>query len=426
MIEGTLHPLHAARLRRGLSQEALAAATGLGVRTIKRAEAGGRLRPHTTRLLAAYLKRSPEALGLLPYGRVQGEPRDDQHAADGDGEYVRRRELLGLLSVAGSAATWSSEALPGVGVDWLRLAGAISDPGRLDDTVLQDCAALNRSLWQAFHAATRTHVLLAPALAQLRQLTGLAGTMQMAAHSRRLYALVAEVGQLVGLLYYHANQDAAAVRCYTASAGAAKAAGDYDLWATALVRHAFIPLFDGHPEHALPLLEDAARLAQRGDSTLGTRYWVAAVSADPYAAVGDLTACERALGLAEGVGRLRAGAASNGTWLRCGEADVLENRGASLLTAGLPEQAEPAFRGALTSWPTPSRRRGLLLADLARTALRTRDAERACDYGRQAVAVARQCSGMFVRSLRALDTDLDAYTDVPAVRELKERIRLAA
>jgi hypothetical protein len=33
---------------------------------------------------------------------------------------------------------------------------------------------------------------------------------------------------------------------------------------------------------------------------------------------------------------------------------------------------------------------------------------------------------MFVRSLRALDTDLDAYTDVPAVRELKEHIRLAA
>ena len=407
--------VRALRHQQCYSQEELGRRAGVSKQTLQRAERGVPLNPGSVRALCAYFGETPEALGLAVRGVSPGGQRGAEETED-----MKRRNVLGLAPGAG--LSWPALTA----VDWSGVGDAVPHPVPIDDTVLQGYAALNRSLWQAFHAATRTQVLLAPALAQFRQLTGHAGRTQTAAHSRRLYALVAEVAQLVGLLYYHANQDAAAVRFYTASAGAAKAAGDYDLWATALVRHAFIPLFDRHPQRALPLLEDAARVARRGDSTLGTRYWVAAVSADPYAAVGDLTACERALGQAEGMGRLRAGAATNGTWLRCGEADVLENRGASLLTAGLPEQAEPAFRGALTSWPAPSRRRGLLLADLARTALRTRDAERACDYGRQAVAVARQCSGMFVRSLRALDTDLDAYTDVPAVRELKEHIRLAA
>jgi transcriptional regulator with XRE-family HTH domain len=65
MIERTPHPLRAARLRRGLSQEALAAATTLSESTIKRVEAGARATPHTIKLLSDYFRLKPEALGLL-------------------------------------------------------------------------------------------------------------------------------------------------------------------------------------------------------------------------------------------------------------------------------------------------------------------------------------------------------------------------
>jgi hypothetical protein len=97
-------------------------------------------------------------------------------------------------------------------------------------------------------------------------------------------------------------------------------------------------------------------LARRGDSALATRYRVAAVSADPYAALGDGAAAERATGFA----RRPRGAGGNEIWLRFNEAWLLENRGASALTAGRPEAAEADLQRALLHWPTPRRRRGLL------------------------------------------------------------------
>ena len=61
-----VHPLRVARLRRGLSQEALAQATKLDPRTIRRIERGAIPYPETARVLAAYFKCSPARLGLVP------------------------------------------------------------------------------------------------------------------------------------------------------------------------------------------------------------------------------------------------------------------------------------------------------------------------------------------------------------------------
>jgi transcriptional regulator with XRE-family HTH domain len=61
-----VHPLRVARLRRGLSQEALAQATRLDPRTIRRIERGAIPYPETARVLAAYFKCSPARLGLAP------------------------------------------------------------------------------------------------------------------------------------------------------------------------------------------------------------------------------------------------------------------------------------------------------------------------------------------------------------------------
>jgi hypothetical protein len=338
---------------------------------------------------------------------------------------MNRRGLLGLLNVAGAALHWPGAAGP----DWARLQRVGATPSGVDGPALVDLARINLGLWHAYNTAPRADDLsglLAPTQEHLRRLTGLLASARTAAQHRRLSGLLAEAGHLLGLLLYGTNQEDAAAGAYLLAGGAAREAKDYDLWASTLVVHAFIPLFDQRPDQALPLLETAAHVAQRGDSALATRYWVAAVSADPYAAVGDGAAAARAIGHAEGFTRLPHGAGGNGTWLRFDEAWLLENRGASSLTAGHPEAAEADLQRALLHWPAPSRRRGLLLTDLARAALQRRDVEQACAYGQEIVGMSQVCSGLFRKGLRSLSGQLDAFAPTAAALDLKERIRLVA
>jgi hypothetical protein len=337
---------------------------------------------------------------------------------------MKRRGLLGLLNVAGVALDWPGPA----GIDWTRLQ-RVAAPGGPDASALDDLTRINDGLWQAYTTAPRAddlRGLLGPAQEQLRHLTRLLAGARSAAQHQRLSGLLAEVGHLVGLVLYGTGEEDAAASAYLLAASAAREGKDYDLWAATLVVHAFIPLFDQRPDQALPLLEGAAQVARRGDSALATRHWVAAVSADPYAALGDRAAAERAIGDAEGFARLPQGTGANGKWLRFNEAWLLENRGASALTAGRPAAAEADLQRALLYWPTPSRRRGLLLTDLARAALGRRDVEQACVYGQEIVSLSQVCSGIFRKGLQSLSGQLDAFAPTAAVTDLKERIRLVA
>lgn len=66
------------------------------------------------------------------------------------------------------------------------------------------------------------------------------------------------------------------------------------LWACALVRHAYVDLYERRYTDATGTLSAAEKVARRGDSSLSTRYWVTSVQAEAYAGLGNLSACERA------------------------------------------------------------------------------------------------------------------------------------
>ena len=101
--------------------------------------------------------------------------------------------------------------------------------------------------------------------------------------------------------------------CYTFAATAAHEARAYDLWASVLVRHSYLPIFDGHYEDALPLLRQAEYIAQRGDPTLPTKYWVAATCAEAESGTGNLKACQSAFEKAYGVHNLTG---ESSAWVR--------------------------------------------------------------------------------------------------------------
>ncbi len=243
------HPLRRLRDSLNMSIDDLAAATGVSARTIIRAEAWQGLYPGSRRLLCQFFKRSPEELGLLPSQR----PQKRALVAAGGAvtllgiDDMKRRELLCLLSVAGSVLT-----LP-VDLDWERIGNALAQPNRIDTPVLQDLETLNRQYWRDYRVASCKSAILDDVLAYLGTLTQALRAVQTATQRQQLSVLASDLAQLCGEIFFDASLYTDASQCYSFAVSAAKEVKAHDLWACALVRHAFLPIYDRHFQDALPL-----------------------------------------------------------------------------------------------------------------------------------------------------------------------------
>ncbi|MBT2479812.1 transcriptional regulator [Streptomyces sp. ISL-94] len=211
--------------------------------------------------------------------------------------------------------------------------------------------------------------------------------------------MAADLFQLAGELAFDNNRYTDAAASYSLAASAGKEAGAYDLWACALVRHAYLDMSERRYREAAQILSAAERVADRGDRQLSTRHWVASVQAEAYAGLGDLTACERALDRAERVRDL-SGESNNGGWLRFDGSRLAEERGSRYAKLGRLDLAEHTLINALgqdaLSAGQSLRRRGAVLADLASIGAQRGDADQVLTFGRQALALAGQTSSGYV------------------------------
>ncbi len=414
------HPLRRLRDTLNMSIDDLAAATGVSARTILRAEQWQGLYPGSRRLLCQFFKQSPEELGLLPSQRSQKRTLVGCGAVTLSGiDDMKRRELLRLLSMAGSVLM-----LP-VDLDWERIGNALAHPTRVDAPTIQGLEMMNRQYWLAYRAASKKSAILDDVLAHLDDLTQALREVRTASHLTQLCVLASDLAQLCGEIFFDASSYAEAAQCYTFAASAAREAKAHDLRACALVRHAFLPIYDQHFHEALPLLRSAEVIAQHGDSTLVTKYWVAMVSAEAHAGLGALDDCRQALDLAEGVHGIKNG--MNGTWLRFAGERILEERGACFVKLRQPDLAEPVLQEALRLHPAPTRRRGMVLSDLALAAAHSGDVERACTLGSEVIQIAQAgSSGVLKKGLNVLQTQLTPFKKHGAVKDLNAQIRLLA
>jgi tetratricopeptide (TPR) repeat protein len=303
-----------------------------------------------------------------------------------------RREFLRAIAVTGALA-----ALPD------------DEAYALDDGLRRgappDFMRMNSHLWQVFQLA-RSKGSVYPVVRD--QLTALNNALVGRSEKER-WALCCAAGdlfQLAGELFFDSNRYTEAAASYTLAASASKDAGSFDLWACALVRHAYIDVYERRYREAASTLSAAEGLARHGDSSLSTRHWVASVQAEVFAGMGDLTACERALDAADKVLDL-AGSGHNGGWLRFNGSRLAEERGARYLQLGHLELAEETLQSALKQdalSPGQSyRRRGAVLTDLAAIGAKRRDPEQVITYGREALQLARESgSGYVGRRLQEL------------------------
>ncbi|MFB7946612.1 transcriptional regulator [Kitasatospora phosalacinea] len=260
---------------------------------------------------------------------------------------------------------------------------------------------LNTSLWRLFSLSESKQAVYPLVRQQLGQLAKGLAESQSKASRQHLCLLVGDLYQLAGEIFFGANKYADAAHCYALAASACREAEEFDMWACALTRHAFVELYENRFSVASPILSAAARAAERGDDQLSTRYWVAAVQAEAYAGLGDFDATSRTLDTAEKVHGL-SGKPHNGGWLRFDGSRLAEERGTCYLALGRPDLAELALAKALAQ-PLSLRRRGAVLAELAALGAERRDLDAAGHYVQAALELADQTgSGYVGRKLEAV------------------------
>jgi tetratricopeptide (TPR) repeat protein len=363
---------------------------------------------------------SAQELGLVPSSILQNAHVQYNHTSivqEKDELRLKRRELLRVLSVAGSVLL-----LPDV--DWERVDTAIGSPSHIDMAVLKDLKRINASLWNLFMAAPSKASVLDGVLGQFKMYATFLKEPQTRQTRRHLNALASDLSQLAGEIFFDSKDHDAAQHCYVFAASTAKEAKAYDLWASALARHSYLPLFDDHYDTVLPLIQQAQRIALHGNSELPTRYWVASIEAEAHSGVGKLEACQEALERANGVTDLDG---NSPNWVRFDGSRLPALREACFVRLNQPDLAMLALNEALSINTKQSRRRAMVLADLSLASLQQHSVEKACFYADEVVGFVERGGSSFLKgSLSKIHQQLKPYADAMPVKLLQQHIAVLA
>ena len=387
----------------------LAQLMGLEIQEVQDAIQVGHVRLH--------VNNAPEKTFLLHDDlSLANSPLFLESEQESDTMNKQRRELLRLLSTVGTAF-----ALP-LDIDWQRIGLSLAHPSYLDKGAIKDLAAINGQYWHLYINASLKPLILDGVLGQLKTIRQYLKHPHPTQVYTSLCALVSDLAQLAGEIYFDLHDHTTASICYTFATTAAKESRAYDLWACALTRYAFLPLYEKHYQEALPLLQGAQQLARNGDTSLCTRFWAAAVEAEAQSGLSNVDACQRALDEAQGVLEINE---PSPAWLRFEGSRLPALRGACFVRLGQCDVAIPALQEALHHFVEPRRKRGLVLIDLAATSIQQKEIEQACVYANQVIDIGVHISSRFLGDgVRKLRSQLEPFTGLDSVHELDQRMRL--
>jgi transcriptional regulator with XRE-family HTH domain len=339
-----------------------------------------------------------------------------------------------LIMLSTAMATLPHEPLSPYSLE--RLADVLAHGKRLDEATLADLEAITVQYWTLFRRILVKADLLSGALGFFGSVTQLLDGC-LAPHARqRLCSVASDVTLMLGDIFFEMHLNDEAETYYQSSLRFAQQAGSDALWTVGLYCMSFLPIYTGKAQQALPLLAEAQQTASLSDLPVAKLPWLALAEAEARALVGDLKACEQALGRAE---QLIGQGADELSVLRCGEgepnADVrqqqsrwLAYKGVCYVRLGQPSVAQTALEEALTLLdgnPTTVLYYGAFTStDLGTACIHQGHLEQACHYAQQALAKVEQIrSARTLQRVLTLRREMEPWQHEPVVKTLDEQIR---
>jgi tetratricopeptide (TPR) repeat protein len=346
-----------------------------------------------------------------------------------------RRDLLiqmsKLATVAGISLLGVSEEILNPDA-WERLLATLEKPSRIDEAALIHLEKLTDTYWSLYRTAIAKTDLLSSVTGHLMTVARLLKSTQPVAVQFRLCSVASNAAQILGEIYYDLDNIEEAKAYYRLGARAAEEVDNHPLQATALGREGFLPVYLGKPQEALPLLHEAENLADER-VTGQTKAWISMMEAEALARIdGKKEAClsvlkkvdaifyEEAADLEEAPNR------DDRKWTGFTLPTLTGYKGTCFLHLHQPEEARSMLLIALGDLPPgPTRRRSLILTDLATAYLQSQEIEEACNTATQAlVYTAQSKSSRSLQRLRNFQKTLRPWRDLASVRRFNSAMKI--
>ncbi len=215
---------------------------------------------------------------------------------------------------------------------------------------------------------------------RLRRVILLLDGSQPSGQRRTLCTVAGQLAGLAGVLRYDLGDPVAADAYYRAGLHAASESDDAALSAYLLANQSLLRTYGGEPEEALSLLETALDQAGQTARVTSQRAWIATLTAEAHAVVGDASGCRRALHAAdELLDRADMAARRQGIDF-FGTARLAAYQTSCHVMLADPSAALHASDEALTMLdPAHERSRSFVLLDRATAFVQQGDLDAACD-----------------------------------------------
>lgn len=346
-------------------------------------------------------------------------PYDDQ---DG-GRAMERRALLKLTGAIAATAFTPLDAVE-------RIAGALENPGRVDDRLLDAYEEVTTSYAEAFYTVAPAQ-LAGPVAGQLDRLVGLTRQASTPVTRTRLEAMIGDAAAFAGTLAYDLDQPGTARAHLALAADAATQAGDATLRAVSTATLALLHKQVVPGDRRTGALLDEAYKVLPDDGLAAARAWVAIQHASDCAAAGDRLGYEAGLEVAHAAvadepdGQRGGFLSHRGVYRSLVEPQWFDHNRARGLAALQDRRAEPLLLGLVDEVVEP-RMRANALNNLAALYATRNEVDEACSTARRALDLAaEQQLPSVVRKVRTTRTGLQAHHRARSVRELDAALAAA-
>ncbi|MBA3824220.1 MAG: helix-turn-helix transcriptional regulator [Ktedonobacterales bacterium] len=319
----------------------------------------------------------------------------------------------------GKSVTASDESKIGNAIEtplWEKLAAIIAKPSQGDMEMIDGLESVTRTYWELRSTVGYQDLFHAYAGHMETILSLLKGSHTSHMHAR-LCGLASDVGQRIGAIMFDKNQFGTAMHYYQVAKEAALEGENFLLAAVCLGKMSSLPIYSNKALEALPLLREGKMHAQKQGART-TKAWLAAVQAEAYAKLGNVSACMRELEEAE-VELSKDGPDMLYYETHFDEGRLYGYKGACLLLLNKPSDAIVALDKGISILPSKfARQHAIMYADKAIASSLTGELELSCGFAIEALKLSQRTkSDLVLQRVNTFRQGTAKWNGSPIIKE---------